>query len=273
VDVDDEEYARALLAILTNPTPEGIDPNDPYGQAADGIDRYDGFGREVVVTSVRPVGGEHGTEFAVGFELVGAPTPVPPGEHRVLGDAGWRELSGYADPAAHAPRVAHAVMSSAHTHYQTHRDPAAAEGRAAWRRRTRAALPSRAQQWRLLLDALGEEEGVPVTVAPGRIEVRAAGAEPERPPELTLLVTPDQWEDVLVDHVGADLDVSLYVAEMLSGRDEDEDFVVFYRGDLARSIREELPPVRGRAFERRIARIREEHPGVTFAWAAFTPET
>jgi hypothetical protein len=51
-DVQDVAYARRLFAILTNPHPTGVDPDDPYGQADDGIDRYDGFGRDVWVKSL-----------------------------------------------------------------------------------------------------------------------------------------------------------------------------------------------------------------------------
>ena len=55
-DMEDQAYARRLFAILTNPHPTGIDPDDPYGAADDGIDRYDGFGRDVWVASVEVVG-------------------------------------------------------------------------------------------------------------------------------------------------------------------------------------------------------------------------
>ena len=47
--MSEEEYVATLLAILTNPAPSGIDPADPYRRADDGIDRYDGFGRDVRV--------------------------------------------------------------------------------------------------------------------------------------------------------------------------------------------------------------------------------
>jgi hypothetical protein len=53
VRMEDDAYARELWAILTNPTPTGIEPDDPYGQADDGIDRYNGFGRDVWVESRR----------------------------------------------------------------------------------------------------------------------------------------------------------------------------------------------------------------------------
>ncbi len=64
----------------------------------------------------------------------------------------------------------------------------------------------------------------------------------------------------------------MYISELVGPRDEDEKFLVFYRGDMVRSVRGELPPVRGRAFERRIARSRAEHPDAEFGWFAYRPE-
>lgn len=96
--------------------------------------------------------------------------------------------------------------------------------------------------WQILLAALSDE-GAVREVAPGRIEVHG--------PEgavVTVVVTPGQWEQVLADHVGGDVD--LYFAELLGPRQDDETFLVFYNGNLSRSIREKLPPVRGRALER-----------------------
>ena len=95
--IDDEEYVAALLAIMTNPAPAGIDPADPYGQADDGIDRFDGFGRDVTVTGLGLVDGPYGDELEVSFLLalpVGDPEwgGVPPrGSTRVppLGAGRW----------------------------------------------------------------------------------------------------------------------------------------------------------------------------------------
>lgn len=67
--MDDATYVQTLLAILTNPSPTGVDPDDPCGQADDGIDRYDDFGRDVRVTSARVVPGEHAPMLEVGFAL------------------------------------------------------------------------------------------------------------------------------------------------------------------------------------------------------------
>ena len=101
---------------------------------------------------------------------------------------------------------------------------------------------------------------------PGRVGARGDHS-------FTLLVTPEQWEHVLRHHVGDDVD--LYFADLLGPRDEDETFAVFdvfYAGDLVRSTREKLPPVRGRAFERRMAQLRANHPDGEFGWSAHPPE-
>jgi hypothetical protein len=55
---DDRAFVARLLAILTNREPTGIAPDDPYGRADDGIDRWNGFGREIWVESLQVVDGE-----------------------------------------------------------------------------------------------------------------------------------------------------------------------------------------------------------------------
>ncbi len=72
--MDDTAYVSELFGILTNPAPTGIDPDDPYGQADDGIDRYDGFGRDVRVTSARVVPGEHGHRWSRSASCSRCPT-------------------------------------------------------------------------------------------------------------------------------------------------------------------------------------------------------
>lgn len=272
--VDDEAYVQALLAILTNPNPTGIDPDDPYGQADDGIDRYDGFGREVWVESLRITDGEYGPELEVGFGLAVPPgaawRPVPrSGLVRLPFESGWRHLSGYDDPAAYAPEVAREVWLAANQHtvrYRSGSDWLVA------RDRVRAALPDRDVQWQMLLDALNAE-GTVVEGLPTRIDVQLDdGDDGDAGPSdfVTVVVTPDQWEDVLVDH--ASHDVNLYMSELIGPRDDDERFLVFYEGDLVRSSREELPPVRGRAFELEIAELRARYPDAEFEWRAYPPD-
>lgn len=264
--MEDDAYARRLFAILTNPHPTGIDPADPYGQAADGIDRHDGFGRDVWVTTLEVADGEHGAELVVEFGLVLPSGPdwrsVPQrGTLRLPFDAEWRELSGYEDPAAYAPAVAHQVESAVGKHVARHRSrPADTRGSG----RSRPTLPSREDQWQILVGAL-RAEGDVGEVAPGTLEVE----DPEGT-VLTVIVSPDQWERVLRDHAWGDVD--MYFADLLGSRQEDETYVVFYDGDLARSTRQQLPPVRGRAFERKIEELRAQHPAAQLGWYAYPPE-
>jgi len=265
-DMEDVAYARRLFAILTNPHPTGVDPDDPYGQADDGIDRYDGFGRDVWVESLEVADGEYGAELLVEFGLGLPPSwdwgSVPQrGSLRLPFDAEWRELCGYVDPAGYAPVVAREVQSAAGRHVERYRrrvaDPLGVD-------RGRPALPSREAQWQILLGAL-KDEGTVRQVAPGRIELHDSGGS-----VVTVLVSPDQWERVLFDHAWGDVD--LYLADLLGPRQEDETFVVFYNGDLARSTREKLPPVRGRAFDRKVAEARDKHPDAQFGWYAYPPQ-
>jgi hypothetical protein len=263
--MEDEAYARRLSAILTNQHPAGIDPDDPYGQADDGIDRYDGFGRDVWIASVVVGDGEHGAELLVEFGLAPPSGPdwrsVPQqGTLRLPFDAAWRELSGYGDPATYAPVVAREVERAARRLVERHRglDPRGSD-------QIRPVLPGREQQWKSLLGAL-RREGEVREVAPGMIELHESGRS-----VLTVVVSRAEWERVLLDHAWGDVD--LYIAELLGPRQEDETFVVFYNGDLARSTRQRLPPVRGRAFERRFEEARGEQPDAQFGWYAYPPET
>lgn len=281
----DEEYLAALLSILTNPAPTGIDPEDPYGQADDGIDRYDGFGRDVTVTGLRVVDGPYGDELEVAFRLM---LPVSDGEWDGLPDRGvgrmpfeehWRELSGFAEPAAYAPEVASKVMWAAGEQVRRHRHGGSeSRGQEQRRARARAALPDREAQRQLVLTALAGE-GEVTTVAPDRIELRrrtdpSEDAVPEDPvPEvITFVLTPDEWEEVLVDQ--DEYGLGLALAETLSMPDPDERFVVFYEGGLRRSTRTQLPPVRGRARERALAQLQATHPlGPGDGWYAFDPSS
>jgi hypothetical protein len=288
--MSDEEYVATLLAILTNPAPTGIDPADPYGRADDGIDRYDGFGRDVIVVSLRVVDGQYGEELEVSFVLrlpVGDPEwdGVPEqGVTRVPFDAEWRRLSEFDDPAAYAPQVALRVSSAARAHAVTHQHGGRlARRRAEWRAASRAALPDRDVQRHLLVQLLAGE-GEVVQVASDRFDLRlpteadgdrtegvaGRGVLDATPEVITFVLTPDEWEEVLVDEYQDDL--PLYLAETLGDPDPDERFVVFYDGSLHRSTREQRPPVRGRARERAWASWRSERPRRPGdGWYAYDP--
>jgi hypothetical protein len=267
--MDDEAYVQQLFEILTNPSPTGIDPGDPYGQADDGIDRYDGFGTDVRVTSARVVRGEHAPLMEIGFvldlpadpDLAGVPET---GSFLLAVDAEWRRLSGYDEPADYAPYVAHRVVMQVHRHVRAHRPPAT----------QRHGLPGPAERWRVLLDGLGGEGRVR-EVAPGQLELSLVRGE-EEPAVVTVLVTPEQWERVVQRH-GVDLAPYDYFADLLGPLQDDECFVVFWEDDLVGSARAELPPVRGTAAGLRIdaalAAARAKDPHATFGWYAIKPRT
>ena len=242
--MDDDEYVAGLLAILTNPEPPDIDPSDPYRQSSDGVDRYDGFGSELRVESLTRVDGPYGEELAVGYVL-----EVPPGETRVPAraetrvpfDAEWRRSSGYDDPAAYAPVVAQRASYAGHEHVVQHRDRGG---------RPRE-LPDPDEAWRHLLAALAEEGTVEVT-GPGRATVAMQDPDDRT---ITVVVRPGESFDVPVDDPVA------------HGLDDDEHYLVAFEGDLRGSTRERLPPVRGRARERRAREMRRSGG----QWFARTP--
>jgi hypothetical protein len=260
---EDEAFVAELLAILTKPDPTGI---DPYGMADDGINRWNGLGRDIWVESLRVVDGEYGPELEVVVRLAvpADETPRIPGRAvaRVPFEREWRRLSGYESPADYAPYVAGEAEWAARSHIRVHR-----AGPSQSTRREAAPLPARDVQWQLLLDGLAVEGGPAVEVSPGRIEVRLADSDDHveaDSPVVTVVVTPGQWEDVLAAHGWRH--VEIYLAQLLGPRDPDERFVVYYRGELVRSIREELPPVRGAARARRFAAM---GPG---GWYAVAPQ-
>ena len=146
-----------------------------------------------------------------------------------------------------------------------------------------SALPDRETQRHLLLQTLAGE-GEAAQVAEDRFDLRlrrdaednptqgvaGPGVLDASPEVITFVLTPDEWEEVLVDEYKDDL--RLFLAETLADPDPDERFVVFYDGSLHRSIREQLPPVRGRARERAWAQWRSEHPlGPGDGWHAYDP--
>jgi hypothetical protein len=104
--------------------------------------------------------------------------------------------------------------------------------------RTVEDLPGRDEQWAILLELLGRE-GTTREVSPGRLEV-------VRWPDgriLTVVLTPDQWEQYLLRH-GVDLEPHNRFDMLLATGQRDQVFLVFWDGDLERSVREALPPVR-----------------------------
>lgn len=261
--MQDDDYAQQLFEILTADAPA----DDSLAPLRQRIDRSTGFGRDQWVQSVEVVDGEHGAELRIVFGLRAPPDPqwrgLPQqGSVQVPLDEEWRVLSGFAEPAAYAPSVVREVDAAARRVIERHQrglppTPSADE------------VPpqpagSEKAQWQLLLQTL-DGEGEAQEVAPGRIRL----VEADSGGTVVFVVRPEQWQQVYVRHARGDLD--LYFADLLGPRQDDETYVVFYRGRLVRSTRVELPPVRGSAFERRVAEARRKNPGAAFGWYAYTP--
>lgn len=262
--VNDHDYVEGLLAILTGPARRtSRRRRDP---AVDGIDRSGGFGTDLRVISVDVQAGPHGDELRVGFRLavakVGRLRNVPStGSVEVAFDAEWRQLSGYDTPALYAPAVARAVERAALLLVEQHADdPGPDEVAVLDGLVSPTELPDRETQWGWLLEGLADE-GEVRQVAPDRIEVdieQPEGPGPAYGPLLTVVLTPEQWEDVLRGEALA-LGADLYLGELLGPRDPDETFVVFYKGTLCMSTREKLPPIEGHGEERWFADLLAQH--------------
>ncbi|CAM3678426.1 hypothetical protein [Nocardioides zeicaulis] len=252
--MDDETYARELFAILTRPL-DPDEPRDAYGTGADRIDRYGGFGTELVVTSVAAVPGPYGSRLEVGFRLEGPEGHDLPrtGTFHLPLAAEWREAQGYGAPSTYAPAVARATERAVGEH--------------ARRRRTagRTVPLDRTEQHALLLEVLGGPSSVR-QVAPDRFVLSRAGRE-----RWVVVVTPEQWEQFLVRHGTHRASLSEHVEELLAAgsSDDRDEFLVFWEGDLVKSVREELPPVSGSV--RGLLRAIERGPVPGAAWFAYTP--
>lgn len=215
---DDAPYVRKLFAILTNPSPTGIDSVDPYEQADDRIDRYGGFGRDLRVTSATVMPSEHGAMVELGYELeipdrLDLPGVPRQNSIRLQVAAQWRAASNLDDPADYAPMVACRLMSSIHQHVSAHQSPAT----------DRSDRLVAGEHWAVLIEHLGHE-GTVRELPSGRIEVTQirGGGEGE---VVTVLVTPEQWELVMHRHIGPV--PSDYFADLLGPRNDDELFLVF----------------------------------------------
>lgn len=256
--MDDHEYARQLLGILTRPADPDVPPRR---RGDDWIDRGDGFGTVVRVVSVNVVPGEHGSQIEVGFVLHLPEHVDGPSDGTLLLplDEEWRELSGLGEPEDYAPRVASTVM---HTAYRQVRD----HGRAP--RRTYVP-PARDAQHAMLLYVLARN---------GEVEEQASDRYVLRRPDrddLVVILTAEQWEQVLQRH-GPPQDGSFdYYEELLTASEGPERFLVFWDGDLSFSTREKLPPATAphpsiREVRRRLAEA--EATGTRFGWFAYPPD-
>lgn len=66
--------------------------------------------------------------------------------------------------------------------------------------------------------------------------------------------------------------IDLLLAELLHPREPEELFLCFYDGDLVRSTREKLPPVRWQASARSWAEYRAAHPDAQLGWFSYAPQ-
>ena len=255
--MDDEDYARQLHAILAAPP----DPEVPPGHLGDDwIDRSDGFGTDVRVTAIAVVPGDHGNQLDITFVLDLRDDVVVPREGSLMlpVDAEWREVRGYAEPEDYAPHVAARLVRCLRDHASA-QEPSREDDRD---------LPSRAEQHAMLLEVLAHE-GQVEQPAPNRYVVRREGRE-----DLTVLVTPDQWERVIRRHALRRAWLLEHFDELFASTPPEERFLVFWEGDLTTSTREKLPPAKLpfpplREIRRRLTEARAS--GRDFGWFAHTP--
>lgn len=241
-----------------------FDANDP----SDGIDRHDGFGKQVRVTGLKIVGGDERGELQVSFEF-NLPgywkfKRVPrAGTTRVSFGTQWLAASGITTPAEYVSDIARAVEMAVGSLVQEtvagkrHRkiDPAQVD---------REVAPVD-ELWKHLVADLGADNVSAHESGPGVIEVIEDWGGGQRDP-LWVHVTPDQWRTYVVAcELGARSDsgedawsagdgpgmAMLYLNEMIGSRWDDEDHIVFFKEDFEASIRAELPPVRSPELRRR----------------------
>lgn len=257
--MDDADYARQLYEILTAPPGEEMSPG---GLGDDGIDRADGFGSVVKVSSIVVVPGDHGSQIDVAF-LLDLPDQIDvPREGSMLLplDAEWREVSGFAEPEDYAPRIAMRLVRHIHEHIRAH-EPSRGDERD---------LPARAEQHAMLLEVLGQQGAVEQQAA-DRYVVGNATRE-----DLIVLLTPDQWERVIRRHGPGRADLLGYFDEFFASTPREERFLVFWAGDATTSMREKLPPVEKpfpslRETRRQLDEARAS--GQRFGWFAYPPES
>lgn len=255
--MDDVEYARQVYGILTAPP----DPEVPPGHLGDDwIDRSDGFGTDVRVTAIAVVPGDHGNQLDIAFALDLPDDVVAPREGSLLLplDAEWREVSGYAEPEDYAHRIAARLVRHIGEHVRAH-EPSREDDRD---------LPSRAEQHAMLLEVLAHEGRVEQQ-APTRYVVRREGRE-----DLTVLVTPDQWEEVIRRHGLRRAWLLEHFDELFASTPPEERFLVFWEGDVTTSTREKWPPAKRpfpplREVRRRLSEARAS--GRAYGWFAHTP--
>ncbi len=246
--VDHDAYLERLLGALRRP--------DEHGIATD-----EAFGSDVRVQSLAVGHGPHGPRLEVTFNLARTTAAgADGGVVRLAFGSEWLGLNGYHDPVDYAPTVAWRVEQEASRLTRGVPDPET----------VRAELPDRASQWRLLLDGLGRGRHAE-EVRPGRVQLRsgayAPGVDRDLTAVVTVVATAEDWEDVLARSAWPD--VTAYLEDALEGRDPDERWLVVDDGELVWSVREQLPPVRGRGYERLRAAVLQRGLRTTYGALPF----
>lgn len=226
---------------------------DPILEPAD-----DGIG--IAATSMTPRTEEAWPEVEVAWTLTLPSDPrlahVPrTGKFRLPFGRNWLDLSFYPTPDDYAQLVRWELERAARQALRPTADRHIAD----------VQLPENevADRWAEFLAEL-EDFGPSVReVRLGRVEVHSVTKD-GLPRVLTFLITPQDWADLRRRGRG-----EYGLGELLGAHQEDETFLRYSGDGFTRSIREELPPVRGTAVLRKIAAIRDRNPDAKFGWFAY----
>jgi hypothetical protein len=217
--IDDDAYLAQLQRIL--------DAND----AADGIDRFDGYGSDWRVAGLRVVANEEDgfDDVEVDVEVGGAGADGPlQVRSQVLFDRQWRSDAGYDDPAVFARYLVRELDGRIYGLCRDHDSDV-----------VRTVDPpiddtTRDEWWAALLGDLSGEDVVAREVGPGTIEIEQLDE-----PTTWVHVTRDQWARYVAEHGWDQATQDLEATRSALW----EEHTVLFRGRLCCSIRAELPPI------------------------------
>jgi hypothetical protein len=220
-------------------------------------------GISIAATSLTPVTDGAWPELEVAWRLELPDHPdlahVPrTGQVRLPYGQDWLDLSFYPQPADYAQLVKRELELTADRALRPTADHRGAD----------AQLPDSevADRWAEFLAELEDLGPSAREVRPGRVEVDVV-TDDGRPGVLTFLITPEEWAHLRRRGHG-----EYGLGELLGAYDKDETFFRYAGAGFMRSVREELPPVRGTALLRKIAAIRARNPDAKFGWFAYAPD-